>query len=247
MQLFVTHTKKNLGNDNFKAVGNYRKTGDLETKLPFSDLKNTNIKPKLCKKSKKSELFFENSLFRKYYDRGDLPAALKFNGPACTLKWLKEPTEIDLQKYLPLFIHGLTEDKHPYEFLAEQGSVQIINTNPDKIADLLSEIIIPLKRSLDSENSMIVLKGIKLIQAMLKTKPSIATDLVPYFKNILPAFGRHIKSNLNIGDQIEYSQSKKQNLGDLIKELLEILEINGGPEAFAHIKYMIPSHQSVKN
>jgi hypothetical protein len=34
--------------------------------------------------------------------------------------------------------------------------------------------------------------------------------------------------NTNIGDQIDYSQRKKKNLGDLINETLEIMEVNGG-------------------
>jgi len=31
-----------------------------------------------------------------------------------------------------------------------------------------------------------------------------------------------------LGDHIDYAQRKKKNLGDLIQETLEIMEINGG-------------------
>lgn len=34
--------------------------------------------------------------------------------------------------------------------------------------------------------------------------------------------------NSNIGDIIDYAQRKRKNLGDLVNETLEIMEINGG-------------------
>jgi hypothetical protein len=41
---------------------------------------------------------------------------------------------------------------------------------------------------------------------------------------------------VNIGDGIEYSQRKRENLGELINETLEKLEIHGGEDAFINIK-----------
>lgn len=52
--------------------------------------------------------------------------------------------------------------------------------------------------------------------------------LVPYYRQLLPIFNMYKNHNANIGDQIDYSQRKKKNLGDLINETLEIMEINGG-------------------
>ena len=48
----------------------------------------------------------------------------------------------------------------------------------------------------------------------------------------------------NTGDQIDYSQRKQVNLGDLIDETLEAFEKYGGPDAFINIKYMIPTWES---
>jgi len=49
---------------------------------------------------------------------------------------------------------------------------------------------------------------------------------------------------VNSGDGIDYSQRKRENLGDLIQETLEVLERHGGEDAYINIKYMIPSHES---
>ena len=50
----------------------------------------------------------------------------------------------------------------------------------------------------------------------------------------------------NIGDSIDYSQQKRQNVGDLVDETLEILERYGGEDAFINIKYMVPSWESAR-
>ena len=50
--------------------------------------------------------------------------------------------------------------------------------------------------------------------------------------------------NLNQGDQIDYSQRKGQNLGDIIVQTLELFEVHGGDDAFINIKYMIPTYES---
>lgn len=49
---------------------------------------------------------------------------------------------------------------------------------------------------------------------------------------------------MNIGDKIDYSQRKNENLSDLIQETLEVLEKYGGEDAYINIKYMIPTYES---
>ena len=51
--------------------------------------------------------------------------------------------------------------------------------------------------------------------------------------------------NKNINDKIEYNQRKKINIGDLVNETLELMELTGGEDAFINIKYMIPTYESV--
>jgi hypothetical protein len=52
--------------------------------------------------------------------------------------------------------------------------------------------------------------------------------LVPYYRQLLPIFNLYKNFNKNLGDKIDYAQRKKKNLGDLIQETLELMEINGG-------------------
>ena len=72
----------------------------------------------------------------------------------------------------------------------------------------------------------------------------VGEALVPYYRQLLPVFNLFISNRVNIGDQIDYGQRKKENLGDLIMETLELLEKYGGDDAFINIKYMIPTYES---
>lgn len=51
-------------------------------------------------------------------------------------------------------------------------------------------------------------------------------------------------SVVNSGDGIDYSQQKRENIGDLIQETLEAFERHGGEDAFINIKYMVPTYES---
>ena len=53
-----------------------------------------------------------------------------------------------------------------------------------------------------------------------------------------------IHHTVNIGDGIDYSQQKRENIGDLIQETLEAFELHGGEDAFINIKYMVPTYES---
>lgn len=49
-------------------------------------------------------------------------------------------------------------------------------------------------------------------------------------------FGLFLLRAVNLGDGIDYSQQKRENMGDLIHETLNAFEIHGGEDAFINIK-----------
>jgi len=60
----------------------------------------------------------------------------------------------------------------------------------------------------------------------------------------LPVLNLCKTMNTNLGENIDYSQRKSLNLGDLIQQTLELFESHGGEDAFINIKYMIPVYES---
>ncbi|XP_051241888.1 parkin coregulated gene protein isoform X2 [Dicentrarchus labrax] len=64
----------------------------------------------------------------------------------------------------------------------------------------------------------------------------------PKIQPVIPQLIIPIK--INSGDGIDYSQQKRENIGDLIQETLEVFERYGGEDAFINIKYMVPTYES---
>ncbi len=128
----------------------------------------------------------------------------------------------------------------------------MLEAAPHKVLPVIPQLIIPLKTALNTRQKDVVIKCLKIIQALVNCDVSVAGGagligqaLVPYYRQLLPVLNIFINNNENLGDGIDYSQRKRQNLGQLIMETLEQLEIHGGEDAFINIKYLIPTYQSV--
>ena len=97
---------------------------------------------------------------------------------------------------------------------------------------------------MNTRDPEIVAITLKILQALVTCSDTIGEALVPYYRQILPVMNLMKTKNSNLGDKIDYSQRKGQNLGELIQSTLEMFEVNGGEDAFINIKYMIPTYES---
>jgi len=182
--------------------------------------------------------------FRKFYERGDFPIALEHDSKGNKIAWKVEIEKLDYHHYLPLFFDGLCETEHPYEFFARQGIHDMLEHGGAKILPVIPQLIIPIKNALNTRNHKICCTTLKVIQHLVVSADMVGEALVPYYRQILPILNTFISKNKNLGDGIDYSQQKRENLGDLIHETLNILEMHGGEDAFINIKYMIPVYES---
>jgi len=186
--------------------------------------------------------------FRRFYERGDIPICVR-HGANPTVEWKVEPERLDYGHYLPIFFDGLLEKAKPYNFLAYQGVQDMLhaarNKEPSVLLPIVPQLIVPIKRALNTKDTEIVCRCINTIQLLVKSDERVGDALVPYYRQILPVFNLFRSNNLNLGDGIEYSQRKRENMGDLVQETLELFERTGGEDAFINIKYMIPTYESV--
>jgi Parkin co-regulated protein len=113
-----------------------------------------------------------------------------------------------------------------------------------KVLPVIPQLIIPIKTALNTRDPEIVAITLKILQALVTCSDTIGEALVPYYRQILPVLNLFKIRNNNLGDKIDYSQRKGQNLGDLIQQTLEMFEVHGGEDAFINIKYMIPTYES---
>jgi hypothetical protein len=182
--------------------------------------------------------------FRRFYDRGDLPLQVAFDGATRKVQWKVNFDKLDYHHYLPIFFDGVREQKEPYKFLARQGTYDLLAQGGPKILSVIPQLIIPIKTALNTRDQEIVCEMLKVLQKLVVSGDMIGEALVPYYRQILPVFNLLKNKNVNIGDGIDYSQQKRANVGDLIDETLELFEIHGGEDAFINIKYMIPTYES---
>lgn len=182
--------------------------------------------------------------FRKFYERGDFPIALEHDTKGNKIAWKVEIEKLDYHHYLPLFFDGLCETDHPYEFFARQGVHDMLEHGGSKILPVIPQLIIPIKNALNTRKSQVVCTTLKILQHLVVSAEMVGEALVPYYRQILPILNIFKNKNLNSGDGIDYSQQKRENIGDLIQETLEAFERHGGEDAFINIKYMIPTYES---
>ncbi|CAL6004335.1 Parkin_co-regulated protein [Hexamita inflata] len=182
--------------------------------------------------------------FRMYYNRGDIPIVIQHEASSIQLKWKTPKNTIDMHHYLPLFFEGLRETQYPFAAIAEEGVRDLLSDGGQRIVPVIPQLILPIKAALDTRDELIIAKVLRAIQLLLNADPLVGPALVPYYRNILPVINIFFSKNVNIGDKIYYGQRKNQNIGDLIAQTLELMEIKGGPDALINIRYMIPTYQS---
>eukprot|EP00747_Dinoflagellata_sp_TGD_P127695 gnl/TRDRNA2_/TRDRNA2_174440_c0_seq10.p1 gnl/TRDRNA2_/TRDRNA2_174440_c0~~gnl/TRDRNA2_/TRDRNA2_174440_c0_seq10.p1 ORF type:complete len:291 (-),score=56.93 gnl/TRDRNA2_/TRDRNA2_174440_c0_seq10:449-1321(-) len=183
------------------------------------------------------------SEFRRFYDRGDLPIQI-FHSSPIKVAWKVDVEKLDYHHYLPIFFDGAREKEDPYRFLAVQGTYDMLEKGGSKILPVVPQLIIPIKTALNTRDPVTICTILKILQTLVLSGEMIGEALVPYYRQLLPVLNIYKSQNLNLGDQMEYAQRKRLNMGDLIAETLEILEVHGGEDAFINIKYMIPTYES---
>jgi hypothetical protein len=193
-----------------------------------------------------------NTELRRFYERGDLPIQIDHGGVANRLAWKVEIQKLDFHHYLPIFFDGLRETEPPYSFVAEQGVMDMLEAGAHKVLPVIPQLIIPLKTALNTRDPDVIVKVLKILQALVNCDVAVSGGqgligqaLVPYYRQILPVLNIFVNKNHNMGDGIDYGQRKRRNMGELINQTLEQLEIHGGEDAFINIKYLIPTYQSV--
>merc|ERR1719217_1155437 len=184
------------------------------------------------------------SEFRRYYDRGDLPIQMSHGSTHNRIAWKVEIDKLDYHHYLPIFFDGIREKEDPYRFLAVQGVLDMLDKGGSKILPVVPQLIIPIKIALNTRDREVMATTLKLLKTLVLSADMVGEALVPYYRQILPVLNAFMALNANIGDAIDYSQRRHMDLGELIRETLEVFEQQGGEDAFINIKYMIPTYES---
>jgi len=184
-----------------------------------------------------------NSELRRYYERSDLPVVI-LQGAKAKLYWKVEITRLDYHHYLPVFFSGLREVEEPYRFIAEEGVYDMMREGGEaKVLPVIPQLILPLKDALNTRDERVMIRTLKVIQALVDLGDAIGVALVPYYRQLLPVLNVFVNATKHTGDGIDYGQ-RFGHIGELIQETLVKLEKRGGPDAYINLRYLIPSYES---
>lgn len=191
----------------------------------------------------------EKTDFREFYRRGEVPCSILHSSGLELNKvaWKSDIAKIDLKLYLPMFIEGIRELTDPYRTLAIQGTRDMLEIDAGKqTSDIVPKLLRPLKKALDTKHPEVMASCLQIIQKMIKSDKTgkVGPALVPYYRQLLPTMNLFKNHFNNTFDGIDYGQRHHRDLGELISETLSLLEISGGPGAYAKIKYMVPTYES---
>ena len=172
----------------------------------------------------------EPTMFRRMYDRGQLPVHVLHHNhhqKHNTLDWRIDINSIDYLRYLPIFIEGIREKEDPYRFLAVEATCELIDnaSGTDKIIPTIPHIIVPLKAASNTRDPILVRLTAQIITMLVRTHSLVASSLVPYYRTLLPVFALFAKHD------------------DVVMAMIDTLEELGGPTAYAAIKSVMPTFE----
>ncbi len=187
------------------------------------------------------------SMLPNRYTRGELPCSIEHGVKGWYLSWVCPLENLDYEYYLPIFFDGLQCDTDPHRFIACQGVEDLLYAargNAARVIPCVYNCVRPLRNALSKFKVDIMLRALKAIQQLVCVAPGVGEELLPYSKLFLAPIGAFMDQNRNIGDSIDYAQQKNTDVGEQVRNTLELLEEKGGPGAFKAIKFSIPLYES---
>ncbi|GFS84066.1 parkin coregulated gene protein homolog [Trichonephila clavipes] len=187
------------------------------------------------------------SRFRYLYKNGQLPVTLDYRKTPKLhgLRWMTDIEKLDFEYYLPIFCDALDETQFPFNVLARDGTIELIEVAKERILNVLPEIVSGMKKALRTEKHQTIMNVCSVIQTLATVSPIVGLALIKYYRQLLiPVFSKYktVQKNYKRG-QIFYGQ-RRRNVQDIINQTLILLDRTGGPAAYVEIKYAVPTFDS---
>ena len=126
------------------------------------------------------------SIFRHLYDNGTIDfVSLRWTNlgnevvwgvrdqPGRPMYWQLKPTEMDVAKWLPIFMEGIREYEEPYRFLAIMGCWDLIEEAGVRLHSFAADMVPALKKALDTREPTVVSVAVELMKSVLRSDPKV--------------------------------------------------------------------------
>ncbi|KAF5838610.1 hypothetical protein DUNSADRAFT_2519 [Dunaliella salina] len=130
-----------------------------------------------------------STIFRYLYDNGTIDfVSIRPGGVTNKLvwgQWVKRgvmswggsPADVEIGKWLPIFMEGVREYEEPYRFLAIRGSEALIceaaSGTGDQLLQCAAECVPPLRKALDTREPTAVAIALELMLLVLRIDPRV--------------------------------------------------------------------------
>ena len=171
----------------------------------------------------------QRSPFAQAYSDGGIPCRICHGGVKHKLQWDVEPTELNYYPVLITFAFGLSETRHPYVFVAQNGFKQMLEADGayEKVMPLLKDLMRPIRLALASSDTEVANAA---LDATMLLSNLVQGEITPYLQLLLvPIKSKWFKSSFKAK----------------ITDLLCLMEEYGGQEAYKMIKKKVPTYMSI--
>ena len=187
--------------------------------------------------------------FPMYYNVGLVPCMIEHGPTGNKLNWTTPLSEVNMNKFLPMFFDGVKVKEHPYNFVATQGVEDMLGYLHDnkagaRILGCLGELVHHMRVTLNIRERSLILLVLRCLRSLLHSGPEVGPAMTPYYRRLLPVLNLYWRNQRNLGDQTDYAQQKENDLGATIQHTVELMEKTGSPDASMWIKYHIPTYES---
>mmetsp|Transcript_33148 Transcript_33148/g.98656 ORF Transcript_33148/g.98656 Transcript_33148/m.98656 type:complete len:440 (-) Transcript_33148:238-1557(-) len=185
------------------------------------------------------------SIFRHLYDNGTINfVSLRWGNHANEVTWgtrnakrkvtywSNRPTDVQVGKWLPIFLEGIREYEEPYRFLSIMGSHDLITEAAGQLCHVAADCVAPLKKALDTREPTVVAVALELMKAALHTDPAVAGTWMPYIGQFAQPLNLFLSKrySVNMG---YLSPRKVRGIQAAIHDVLVLLQQHCGFDASA--------------
>jgi hypothetical protein len=171
-----------------------------------------------------------SSAFAALYAQGEVPCHIDHHGSGKNhIQWKSPPHMLDYARFLPAFMDGIRETKHPLVFLARQGLRELLAADGAgaKATPLVPGLVRPLRAALVDRSEGVFPAA---LEALRQLSAAVGPALNPFLDHLV------IQVNKKAFDA---------KLKEDVMTTLQVLDSNGGPDALAIIKSKVPTYVSI--
>lgn len=206
-------SKSNAANTEKAAVGNLLKPTDR-------------LKPKTVDLFNTREI--QKTAFGMIYSNGGIPCRLVHGSVKNRLMWNQPPEHVPFDPVLLHLADGLRETSHPFNFVAQAGFKDLLETQDadEKAIAVLPKLVLPIKNAIISEDDSVFEAGLNALT------------------QLSDAVGPHLNQHIKIYLSVLCKRLSSRKFKNQVQDALNKFEANGGKEVVPIIKTKIPTYNS---